>query len=422
MKSGHASRSEELQSQKPLEGLRVLAVEQVQSLPYATQLMAFLGAEVVKVEPPGTGESGRQSQHTIVDDDGNVVGATYMRSNLSKKSIAIDLRDPEGKLLFRRLVPHFDVVAENFKPGTMEKLGLGYRDLAGDHPSLIYVSVSGFGSMLDSPYRTWPAYAPVVQAMAGLFESIRKPGEYPLTSLGGAIGDIAAALFAAVGALAAVVHRQKTGRGQWVDVSMYDAALAMADMVPFMWSLNVEHPGRKATGVVQQFRAKDGFFIVVVLREHQFERLAHILNRPEWLSDPRLATRSGWVEHLETVIRPAVEEWAKDKTKLEAARELCDAGIAAGPNNDAEAIVHDPHVRLHHMLLEIARPDGGRPLLVTGNPIKMSAAADGPVTRWPKLGEHTVSVLQDLLDVDDDEVARLLQRGVIAQAGLGGRP
>jgi crotonobetainyl-CoA:carnitine CoA-transferase CaiB-like acyl-CoA transferase len=416
MKLGEVAGAEREQYGKPLAGLRVLAPEQVQAMPYATQLMAMLGAEVVKVEHPITGESGRQAQPSLIDDDGRSVGATYLRNNLSKKSLGLDLKREQGRAIFRRLVPHFDVVAENFKPGTMKEWGLGYDELSKINPRLIYVSVSGFGNLEPSPYRSWPAYAPIVEAMAGIFDVLRKPGQYPPHNLGGAIGDIAASLFAVIGVLSAVIQRERTGVGQAVDVSMYDSMLAMADMVPFMWSMGVPHPAQRSSGLVGAFKAKDGFFILAVLREHQFRRLTEVLGTPEWLADPRLSSRQGWVEQLDSIVRPAVEAWATDKTKLEASSMLCDAGLAAGPYNSAEDLAVDPHLQQHHMLIEVPKPGVGKPMLVVGNPIKMSGVADGPVHRWPRLGEHTGDLLSELLDLADEEIAALRSQGIVGGA------
>ena len=153
----------------PLRGLRVLAAEQMQALPYATQLLAFLGAEVVKIEPPETGESGRGARPALRDTDGRMVGATYLRNNLNKRSVAIDLKRPEGLALVHRLVPRFDVFAENWRPATAERLGLGYAALAALHPGLVYVSVSGFGKLGRSPWASRAAYSSVVEAMGGLY-------------------------------------------------------------------------------------------------------------------------------------------------------------------------------------------------------------------------------------------------------------
>jgi formyl-CoA transferase len=400
---------------KPLEGVRVLAAEQMQALPYATQLMAHLGAEVVKVEPPQRGESGRGAQPTLTDRDGRQVGATYLRNNLSKRSVAIDLKSDRGRELFLRLVPHFDVVAENFKPGVMERLGLGYDAISNAHPRAVYVSISGFGSRVPSPYASWPAYAPVAEAMGGLYEPNRAPGRPPPVVVAGALGDNAAALFAVIGVLSALRHREGTGLGQHVDVSMYDAMIAMADMVPQLWSLDApaQWAAAGSTAIVAAFAARDGYFVVAVFREHHFRRLAELVGHPEWCDDERFATREGWAREIEGVIRPAVESWARDKTKLEAARALCEEGVAAGPSNVAEDIHADPHVEEHAMLIEVPRPDAERPMLVVGNPVKLSRVAEGPVRRFPSLGEHTDEVLREVLSLSRAEIAELRERGIL---------
>lgn len=397
---------------KPLAGVRILAIEQMQALPFATQLLAQMGAEVVKVEHPVHGDSGRGALPAVADVDGNQVGATYLRNALCKKSIGIDLKHPEGVALIKRLVPHYDVVGENFKPGTMDRLGLGYADLSMIHPGLVYVSVSGFGNLVDSPYASWPAYAPIAEAMGGFYEAKREPDKPPMIGPAGALGDIGSSLFAAIGLLAALRHRDRTGDGQHVDVAMYDAMIAMADIIPFMWSMGVQK-GRRAVGIFDGFKAKDGYFVVQAVRDHQLTILAKAIGHPEWLSDERFATRQGWVDHLDSVVRPAIEEWAANRTKLEASTDLCEAGVAAGPCNSAADIVNDPHVRSHNMLIEVPRPDADRPLLVVGNPIKMSGASEGPVTRWPTLGEHTDEVLRADLGLSDADLAGLRERGVI---------
>ena len=415
MRTGEIRGRERVKWGKPLDGVRVLAAEQMQALPFATQLLAHLGADVVKVEHPRQGESGRGSQPTITDEDGRSVGATYLRNNLSKRSVGIDLKHEEGRELFKRLVPHFDVVAENFTPGTMERLGLGYDVIAELEPRAIYLSISGFGHLAESPYSSWPAYAPIVEAMAGIYEPTRKSGQPPPVVVAGALGDNGSALFGVIGVLAALRHREQTGQGQYVDVSMYDSMLAMSDMVPNLWSLGAppEWATSGSIGIVAGFRASDGYFVVSVLREHHFERLAKTVGHPEWTSDERFATRQGWAQQIEPVVRPAIESWARGKTKLGACEELCAQGIAAGPSNVAEDIIADPHVEAHNMLIEVPRPDAAQPILVVGNPVKLSRVAEGPVERFPRLGEHTEEVLRGTLGVDDAELDRLHELGVI---------
>ena len=415
MRVGEVRHEERGAHGKPLAGVRVLAAEQMQALPYATQLLAHLGAEVVKVEPPGRGETGRASNPYLLDEDGRRVGATYLRNNLSKRSIAIDLKAPAGQALFRRLAAHFDVVAENFRAGSMERLGLGYAALAADNPRLIYVSLSGFGNLAPSPYRDWPAYAPIGEAMGGIYEPTRKPGEPPRVVVAGALGDNTTALYAVIGILAALQHRARTGLGQHVDIAMYDSMIAMADMVPQLWSMGApaSMAGPGSTALVAAFRASDGYFVIAVLREHMFEKLCRVLGKPEWLADPRFATRVGWAQHTETVIRPVIEAWAADKTKLEAARTLAELGITAGPSNVAADLAADPHVALRDMLIEVPRADGEKPYLVSGNPVKMSRLAEGPVAAPPRLGAHTEELLREVLGADDAELARLRGAGAI---------
>lgn len=400
---------------KPLDGVRVLAAEQMQSLPFATQLLARLGAEVVKVEHPVQGESGRASTPFMTDPDGRRVGATYLRNNLNKRSVGLDLKAAEGRALFLRLATKFDIVAENFRGGAMDAMGLGYDAVRAVHPGVIYLSISGFGNTTDSPYSAWPAYAPVAEAMAGLYEYRRGKDAPPVAAPVGALGDIGSSMFAVVGVLAALRHRDRTGEGQHVDIAMYDCMVAFGDIVTNFWSMGAwPEPGHAPALILHGFRASDGWFIIQVGREHQFARLAELVGCPEWLEDERLRERSGWVDHMEEVIRPAIERWASDKTKVGASQLLAEAGIAAGPSNHPADVVADPHIVARNMLVEVPRTDGvEQPVLVPGNPVKLSKSTDGPDTRMPWVGEHTDEVLRAELGVDDPQLADLRAAGVI---------
>lgn len=399
---------------KPLDGVRILAAEQMQALPYATQLLARLGAEVVKVEHPVHGESGRGSAPAMTDPEGRAVGATYLRNNLDKRSLGLDLKAPEGRDLFLALVPKFDVVAENFKAGTMDRMGLGYDVISQLHPRTIYASISGFGNTGDSPYRDWPAYASVVEAMSGIYDW-KNPDRPPVTIPVGALGDISSGLFAVIGILAALRHRDRTGEGQYLDIAMLDATIAMTDVVTNFWSLGVRPEPEKGLQVIcEGFRASDGYVVAQIVREPQFAKVAELVGHPEWIDDPRFATRAGWGPNLETVIRPAIDAWASQRTKLQAAQELTAAGIAAGPSYHAPDVIADPHVAARHMLVEMPRTDGvAEPVLIPGNPVKLSKVAEGPETRVPWVGEHTESLLTEELGLDADAVAELRARGVV---------
>ena len=413
MRLGDTANAEAASWGKPLDGVRVLAAEQMQALPYATQLLARLGAEVVKVEHPVHGESGRGASPAMTDPQGRAVGSTFLRNNLDKRSVGIDLKAPEGRDLFLRLAGGFDVVAENFKPGTMDRMGLGYADVAERLPQAIYVSISGFGNSVPTPYREWPAYASIVEAMSGIYEYKSGPDHPPTTIPVGALGDISSALFGVIGILAALRHRERTGLGQYVDIAMFDAMLAMTDIVTNFWSMGVR-PDQQVPVLCEGFKAADGYVVVQVVREPQFERLAELVGRPEWKTDPRFADRSGWMPHLDDVIRPAVEAWLADRTKLEATAELTAAGIVAGPSNGAADVIADPHVAARHMLVEMPRSDDvDEPVLVPGNPVKMSRVAEGPETRVPWVGEHTEEVLRAELGLSDDELAALRAAAVV---------
>jgi formyl-CoA transferase len=413
MKLGEVANAEAQRYGKPLDGVRILAVEQMQALPYGTQLLARLGADVVKVEQPGPGESGRGSLPAMTDPNGQRAGATFLRNNLDKRSITVDLKHPKGRDLVLALAPHYDVFAENFKGGTMKRLGLDYETVAAVAPRTIYLSVSGFGNLAPSPYDGWGAYAPIVEAMSGIYD-YKWGDDPPVAAPVGALGDISSAIFGVIGVLAALIHRDRTGEGQYVDIAMFDSVVAMTDLVTNFWSMGLRDGGRNANLIMDGFRADDGFFILQVGREHQFERLAKLIGHEEWLSDPRFSTREGWVEHLDTVIRPAIEQWASGMTKLEAATVLNTNGLVAGPSFKAPEVIADPHVAARHMLVEMPRTDGvPDPVLVPGNPVKMSKVAEGPETRVPWVGEHTDAVLAADLGLSQSEIADLRAEGVI---------
>ena len=399
---------------KPLAGLRILAAEQMQALPYATQLLARLGAEVVKVEHPVDGESGRGALPAMIDPQGRRVGATFLRNNLGKRSIGIDLKSPRGRELFIDLAANFDIVGENFKAGTMERLGLDYAALSARYPALVYVSVSGFGNLGDSPYGSWPAYAMVPEAMSGIYDYSRRGNEPPRVIPVGALGDISSALFATIGILAAIRHRDRTGHGQYVDIAMLDAMVSMTDVVTSLWSLG-ERPKEGINGLMGSFAAADGYFAMQVVREHQFERLAELVGAPDWVTDEQFSTRMGWGRGTETVIRPKVEAWAADKTRLEVCEILGGANIPAGPVHTAPEVIDDPHVALRNMLVEMPRTDGvEQPVLVPGNPVKLSRMVEGPETRVPWVGEHTDEVLTAELGLSESEIGDLRSAGVVS--------
>jgi crotonobetainyl-CoA:carnitine CoA-transferase CaiB-like acyl-CoA transferase len=414
MRVGEVVHPERADYGKPLDGVRILALEQQQSLPFATMLLARLGAEVIRVEHPGRGETGRDTFPAMKDPQGRSTGATFLRNNLNKKGIAIDLKSARGRELILKLAPRFDIVVENFRGGTLDRLKLGYQDIAKVHPKVIYASVSGFGAG-ETPYAAWSAFAPVVEAMAGHYEFKRRPDSPPqVAPTGVAVGDTGTGLFAAVGILAALRHRDRKGIGQHVDVAMYDCAVALADVALNYWSLGVKS-GNDSPSIVTGFRAKDGYFVMMCSRRKQFEPLARIVGHPEWITDPRFPGPVEWAKYVETVFRPGIEAWAASYTKLEACEILNGAGIAVAPSQSMGEILADPHIKARNMVVEMPRSDGvSEPVMMPGNPIKLSKMSEGPDTRVPWLGEHTDEVLGAELGLGKAELTALRSEGVIA--------
>lgn len=403
---------------RPLEGVRILALEQMQALPFATQLLGRLGADVVKIEAPGGGDLGRGSLPAMTDPEGRLVGATFLRNNLSKRSVAIDLKSQEGRALVLELAPHFDVVAENFRAGAIERLGLGYDDVVAAHDRVVYLSLSGFGHKLDttgdSPYAGWPALASVVEAMSGIYEMKREGEQPPAVSPMGALGDIATGLFATIGLLAALRQRDMTGEAQRVDVAMFDVLVAMTDIVINFSSLGI-HGGLGAAGILDGFRASDGWFTLQVIREAQWPALCGVIGREDWIDDERFAHRGAWRDLMESEIRPAIEAWASTKSKLSCAESFMAVGLAAGPCFTDTEVVDDPHLAERHMIVAMGRSDGvEEPVLIPGNPIKLAGVAEGPERRVPWLGEHTDEVLHDILGINSARLDELRSAGVIA--------
>ena len=420
MRLGESANDDAAAFGRPLAGIRILSLEQMQALPYATQLMARLGADVVKVEQLGRGDAGRSSSPAVTRENGERIGATFLRNNLNKRSVAVHLQSEAGRRIVLDLLGRVDVVCENLGPGKARRLGLDHASLEADHPGLVYLSISGFGSDGTSPYEGWPAYASVAEAMSGIYEYSRLPHQPPILSPTGGLGDSGTGLFAVIGVLAALRQRDATGLGQLVDVSMLDAMVALCDVSYNFASLGLgrapDEPMRVPI-ILTSCRCADGWFILQVGREHQFERFARIVGHEEWLDDPRLATREGWSSHLDDVIQPALAAWAADLTMTEAARRLAEAGLAAAPCTRPEDVAGDPHVVQHRMVVEVPRTDGvDEPVLVCGNPVKLSKMQEGPDRPVPLLGEHTAEVLGELLGADEATVAAWVADGIVAPA------
>lgn len=406
-----------------LAGVRVLAMEQYQSLPFATNILARLGAEVIKVELPPAGEMSRVSTPGLTDAIGRYHSGTFLRNNHNKRSLAIDWRTPEGGALVKRAAARCDVFAENFRPGALGKYGLSYEQLAETAPRLIYASISGFGQDPATPYFSRPAFATVVEAMSGFYSTVSASDDPPRVGFAGALGDTVSGLYAAIGILAALRSRDVTGVGQHLDIAMLDCMLGIQDFGLSQWCLRNE--GTTSVGIVHAFRAADGWFVLNVNRHHQFARLADVIGRPGWATEASLASAQDWVDRMEDVIRPGIEAWSAGRARLQACDVLTEAGLAAGPVVTFGEVSGDPHLALRQMLVDSGlKTADGSPYLFPGDPIKVRQQPPRPDAFPPPLGRDGPGLLAEL-GLSEQDVDALRQAGIISSTSLrllGSRP
>jgi CoA:oxalate CoA-transferase len=352
----------------PLAGVCVLDLTRVLAGPFATMVLHDLGARVIKVERPGAGDDARGY--------GPFVGgrsAYFTSLNCGKESIALDLDAPDDRTVFERLVARADVLVENFRPGTMDRLGFGWEALHARHPGLIYAAVSGFGR--TGPYARRPAYDMVVQGMGGVMSVTGEPGGSP-TRVGVSIGDITAGLFLATGVSAALYHRSITGEGTLIDVGMLDCQVAILENAIARYTAIGEVPrpiGARHPSITPfaALRTADGEIIVAAGNDKLFVRLCEVIERPDLARDSRFATNTDRCTHVEA-LHAELERALAARPTTEWLAILEAEGIPCGPLNDVEAVISDPQVRARHMVVEIDDPQLG-PLRVAGNPMKFSA-------------------------------------------------
>ena len=400
---------------RPLEDVVVLDLTQYAAGPYGVQILADAGARVIKIELPGTGDPYRHEGPRLPGGAPDQ-GTYFMRFNRNKESVALDLRRPGGRHAFERLLPRTDVLVENFKPGTLERLGYPYGRLRELNRRLIYATVTGFGhrDVLESPLCHWPAFAVVAEAMGGWMNVIGDPGCRPHASAVSA-GDLVAGIHAATGILVALHHRTATGEGQRVDVAMADSIAALAEQPVFTYGATGHVVGRgelRHTAPFGAFPASDGHVAIGVVGTATWHRLCDAIERPDLRDDPALATGTGRAAHLEDRIRPALEAWLRTRTRSEAASYLADRQVPAAPVMNAAEVTTSPHYRSRQMILDLDYPDAGT-FRVSGNPIKLGADPTPPVRRPPLLGEHTDAVLTDLAGLSPTDLVALRAEGAI---------
>ncbi|HEY1630145.1 MAG TPA: CoA transferase [Rhizomicrobium sp.] len=366
----------------PLSGIIVVDMTRVLAGPFAAMLLSELGARVIKVEPPKVGDDSRHIGPFWKTKSGETKSGYFMSVNRGKESIALDLKAQDDRAVFEALVARADVLIENYRGGTMEKLGYGYETLAAKHPRLVYAGVSGFGH--TGPYAARPAYDMVVQAMGGVMSLTGHP-DSPPTRVGTSTGDLTAGLFATIGIVTALYDREKTGRGQKVDVAMLDSQVATLENAISRYVATGEPPGRLGSrhpsiAPFAAFATKDGHIAIAAGNDALFARLAEVLGRPEWARDERYKTNPSRMQHWEA-LHSEMEGALEARTKAEWLALLEAAGIPSGPLNNVAEVMADPQVNARNMIITVTDPDIGD-IRMQGNPIKLSAHEDPP-TRDP---------------------------------------
>ncbi len=398
-------------TRRPLEGLRVVDLTQVVSGPVTTMLLADLGADVIKVEPP-TGEPYRTAGHTIANEAGET-NLNILRWSRGKRSMTLDLKSPAGKQVLAELIARADVLVENFRPGVLARLGFPREELDRLNSRLVYATVSGFGhdDLFPSPYRDRPAYAIITEAMAGLTH-LAGDGDGPPVWMGFAMADIFGGMLAFSGILLALAERDRTDEATRVDISMYDGAVFMNDLAMASRAAlgEVMGPGQYALqSPWGPFATTDGHVVIALLVDHQWRALCATIGRPELAEDERLRTGRGRSAHHEQVVEPAVRAWTSTRTKAECTEALLAQGVPAAPVNTAADVEACPQVRARGMLVDAEDAVAGR-LRLVGNPIKLDARPTAAL-RIPRLGEHTDAVLAEVLEKTDDQVQELWRAG-----------
>ena len=377
----------------PLSGIKVVDLSRILAGPYCTMLMAELGARVIKVEVPGTGDDARSFGPFVEGKS-----AYFQSVNRGKESIALDLkRSEEDKAIFAKLLEKADVIVENFRPGTMEKLGFGWAALHVQYPQLIYVSASGFGH--SGPDMERPAYDMVVQGMGGIMSITGHEGSPP-TRIGTSVGDIGAGLYSTIGVMSALYDRAMTGKANKVDIGMFDCQLALLENAAMRYFVTGKAPGplgarHPSITPFEAFKTGDGYIIIAAGNDGLFKKMADALGRPEWKEDERYLTNDLRAQNVD-VLAAEIEAVLAGNTTAHWMAEMDTAGIPAGPINDIGQAVEYPQAAARNMVVEVDDPISGK-MKVVGNPIKLSGF-DDPTTRRhaPSLDENREAILKEL--------------------------
>jgi formyl-CoA transferase len=393
----------------PLRHIRVLDLSRVLAGPHCTMLLGDLGAEVIKVERPRTGDDTRQWGPPFTGGESTY----YLACNRNKKSITLNLKSPRGQEIAAALAASSDVLVENLLPGTLDDLGLGYEALKKINPRLVYCSISGFGQ--DGPYRDRPGYDLLVQAMGGVMSITGEPDGEPM-KVGVAISDITSGLYAATAILAALAARERTGVGDRIDIALLDSTVSWLANVASAYLATGNNPkryGNAHASIVpyQAFHASDGYFVVAVGNDDQWRRFCRAVERADLAGDERFKTNPLRVKHRDVLI-PILAEYFVTKSMAHWLDRLEKGEVPAAPVNTFEHVFTDPQVLARQMAIDVPHPTIGR-LRMVGSPLKMASLKERPFSAPPLLGQHTEEVLSQQLGLQHGEIERLREEGVL---------
>lgn len=393
---------------KPLENLVVIDLTRILSGPFCTMILADFGARVIKIEEPTSGDESR-----LLGPYVNNTSAYFMSVNRGKQSVTLNLKIQEGRAILKEMIKKADVLVENYRPGTMDKWGLGYEDVRSLNPGLIYASVSGFGH--SGPYMKLPAYDIVVQGMSGIMSITGQRDGVP-TRVGTSVGDIVPGLFTTVGIMMALYHRSFTGEGQRLDVAMFDSLVAILENAIARYQVQKEVPGpignrHPAITPFDSFSTKDGYIIVAAGNPKLFEQLCALLGITELLTDERFSEYANRHQH-EKELKPILDQAFSRYTQAEALAMLGKAGIPSAPINTVDRVMKDPQIKAREMIVEIEHPIAGM-LKLAGIPIKMSLTPGAVERPAPILGQHTDKILKEFLGKTQEQIDELRRMNVI---------
>ena len=402
----------------PLSGLMVLDLTRILAGPFCTQILGDLGAEVIKIERPGSGDDTRRfAPPYLKDDDGNdtAEAAYFMGANRNKRSVAVDISKPEGQALIRKIAAKANVLVENFKLGNLARYGLGYDDLKEINPGLVYCSITGFGQ--TGPYAQRPGYDPLIQAMGGIMSVTGEPDGEPMKA-GVPIADIMAGMYATVAINAALRSREVDGKGQYIDIGMLDTQVAWLSIQAMNYLIGGAAPARLGNGhpnivPYQVFKTEDGHIMVTIGNDAQFQRFCEYAGCGELSADERFATNGGRVANRDALI-PLLEPVFLTKPSAEWLSELEARSIGCGPINTVDQVFADPHVIDRGMVVNMAHQAlGGGAAPLVASPLRFSETPVSYRHAPPVLGADTDDVLREVLELDEAGLAELREQGII---------